>query len=175
MRKTSNFLSRAALFTVAAGACVASMASARPAFAAETTTLHDHATIAPLQLIEGHYESPKKSAECVKLQTKLMAKRTALKASSEWRTVTGSDAYKTFEDSHKNLAKQSCGTSATGPDADACKALTDKVKQEANALSETTQWKALTASKSWGSLLGEFAAAEKAGCIVPKPPKEAVK
>lgn len=164
--------------TLTVAASLAALGAGQAAFAAETTTLHDHPTIAPLQLIDGDYtfETPSdKKAQCVKVKTKLELKRTAFKASSEWRAVTGSDAFKSFSDSHKGLKEQKCDAAAAGAEEEACKALTSKVTQQANALAETTQWKSLTASKSWHGLMGEFAQAEKLGCIKPNPAKEAVK
>lgn len=174
---TQNFLTATNRSLVLA-ACVAGLGAGQLARAAEATNLHDHATIAPLQLIDGDYsfESPTdKKAKCVKVKTKLELKRTAFKASSEWRTVTGSDAYKSYEESHKALKDKNCETAAAGAEMDACKALTDKVTQQADVLAETIHWKALTASKSWHGLMAEFSAAEKLGCIKPNPAKDAVK
>lgn len=164
--------------TLVVAASVATLGAGVPAHAATTTTLHDHPTIAPLQLIDGDYtfETPTdKKAKCVAVKTKLELKRTAFKASSEWRAVTGSDAYKAYAEADKALHEMKCGAAAAGAEEEACKALTDKVTQLANALSETTQWKALIASKAYMGLMAEFAQAQKLGCIKANPPKEAVK
>jgi len=178
MKLWTQHLVSAARATLVVVASVATFGVGLSAHAADVTTLHDHPVIAPLQLIDGDYtfETPSdKKAQCVKVKTKLELKRTAFKASSEWRAVTGSDAYKSFADSHKGLKEQKCNAAAAGAEEEACKALTDKVTQHANALAETTQYKALTTSKSWTGLMGEFAQAQKLGCIKANPPKEAIK
>jgi hypothetical protein len=159
LRALSRFLGA----TTLAGAVLAS----GPAFAAETASLHDHAVLGRLQWVEGSYESPKRSAECLALQTKLTAKRTALKATSEWREMAGSDSYKSFEESHESLKTAACHQATEGAEKDACVALTQKVTQQAGSLQESVQWKSLAKSKSWGSLFADIAKAEKLGCVKP--------
>lgn len=156
--------------TLAVCSFVVANLGATMAHAAEATNLHDHPTLAPLQLIDGEYEGTKTSAKCIALSTKLFARRTTfLKASKEWRNMSGSDAYKALKESHDSLKGANCGASTAGAEEAACVALTDKVVQHANALGDTVQWKALTASKSWRTLSHDFAAAEKEGCIKPAP------
>ena len=135
--------------------------------AAAPASLHEHPVLGKLQLLDGSYESPKRSAECLALQAKLVTKRTAIKTTSEWRDVSGSDSYKAFEQSHDSLKAATCHEATQGPEEDACVALTEKVKTQAGALAESSQWKALSKSKAWTTLFADFNRAEKLGCIKP--------
>jgi hypothetical protein len=137
------------------------------AFAATPTPLSDHKVLGKIQWLEGSYESPKRTAECLALQAKLQTKRTAIKASSEWREVSNSDSYKAFEESHESLKAANCHQATEGPEKDACVALTQKVCTHAGSLAESTQWKALSKSKSWNALFQDFNKAEKLGCVKP--------
>lgn len=148
-------------------ALVGSIAAGGVAMAASTTSLHEHPVLGKLQLLEGSYESPKRSAECLALQAKLVTKRTAIKTTSEWRDVSGSDSYKAFEQSHDSLKAANCHQAAEGAEKDACVALTEKVTTQAGSLAESVQWKALSKSKTWNNLFVDFGRAEKLGCITP--------
>jgi homoserine acetyltransferase len=150
---------------LSAVALIGSVMASAPAFAAATTSLADHAVLGKIQWLEGSYESPKRSAECLALQAKLVTKRTAIKTSSEWRDVSNSDAYKMFEESHESLKTASCHQATESTEKDACVALTEKVCTHAGALSESVQWKALSKSKSWNNLFIDFKKAEKLGCV----------
>lgn len=151
----------------AAIALCGSVVCSGSAFAASPTALTHHKVLGKIQWLEGSYESPKRTAECLALQAKLVTKRTAIKATSEWRDVSGSDSYKAFEESHESLKKANCHQAAEGAEKDACVALTEKVETQAGSLAESTQWKALSKSKSWNALFLDFDKAEKLGCVKP--------
>lgn len=151
------------------------ISAVRSAQAAETTGLYDHPVVAPLSLINGEYDGQMTSATCAPLRVKLLAKRAKLKTSKQWSEVSKSEAYKAFEDSHKDLKSANCSATVTGQDQSNCQAKTDKVAQQANALSETTQWKKLTSSKPWHGLFEDFSKAQKEGCFKPAPEVTGVK
>lgn len=154
--------------TLCALSLCASALAAGPASAAKTVpAVTVHPVVGKIQYFEGYYESTKRTAECLALQAKLVTKRTAMKAASEWRDVSGSDAYKVFEESHEALKTANCHEAVVGAEKDACKAISDKLVTAAGALGETTQYKALIKSKSWTGLFADFAKAEKLGCIKP--------
>ncbi len=151
----------------AALAICGSVVCSGSASAASATSLSDHKVLGKIQWLEGFYESPKHNPKCLALQTELLAKRTTIKASKEWSDVSSSDSYKAFEDSHNSLKNANCHQATEGAEKDACVALTQKVCTQAGSLAESTQWKALSKSKSWNTLFADFNKAEKMGCVKP--------